>query len=66
MNRGCLFHSDRGVQYACMEFRDQLKGVLVVQSRSRKDNCWDKAVAERFFKTFKRELVTMLFFRRRV
>jgi transposase InsO family protein len=27
-----LFHSDRGVQYACNEFRDQLKGVPVVQS----------------------------------
>ena len=27
-----LFHSDRGVQYACTEFRDQLKGLPVVQS----------------------------------
>ena len=27
-----LFHSDRGVQYACTEFREHLKGLPVVQS----------------------------------
>ena len=52
-----LFHSDRGVQYACTEFRAHLKGLPVVQSMSRKGNCWDNAVAESFFKTFKSELV---------
>jgi transposase InsO family protein len=52
-----LFHSDRGIQYACTEFRDQLKGLQVTQSMSRKGNCWDNAVAESFFKTFKSELV---------
>ncbi|RCR67572.1 hypothetical protein DUE52_20940 [Larkinella punicea] len=43
-----LFHSDRGVQYACTEFRDQFKGLKVLQSMSRKGNCWDNAVAESF------------------
>ena len=57
-----LFHSDRGVQYACTEFRDQLKGLPVVQSMSRKGNCWDNAVAESFFKTFKSELVNHIDF----
>jgi len=57
IQRQLLFHSDRGVQYACTEFRDQLKGLPVVQSMSRKGNCWDNAVAESFFKTFKCELV---------
>ena len=57
-----LFHSDRGVQYACNEFRDQLKGLPVVQSMSRKGNCWDNAVAESFFKTFKSELVNHIDF----
>jgi transposase InsO family protein len=52
-----LFHSDRGVQYACTEFQTQLKGLPVVQSMSRQGNCWDNAVAESFFKTFKSELV---------
>ena len=60
-----LFHSDRGVQYACSEFRDQLKGLPVVQSMSRKGNCWDNAVAESFFKTFKSELVNHVVFQTR-
>lgn len=51
-----IFHSDRGIQYACTEFRDQLKDVPVEQSMSRKGNCWDNAVAESFFKTLKSEL----------
>jgi putative transposase len=34
-----IFHSDRGVQYACCEFRDLLKTQpLVIQSMSRKAN----------------------------
>jgi transposase InsO family protein len=53
-----IFHSDRGVQYACCEFRDILKAQpLVMQSMSRKANCWDNAVAESFFRTLKSELV---------
>jgi transposase InsO family protein len=52
-----LFHSDRGMQYACTDFKEQLKGLPVLQSMSRKANCWDNAVAESFFKTLKTELV---------
>ncbi|QCR25197.1 hypothetical protein C1N53_20495 [Pontibacter sp. SGAir0037] len=48
-----LFHSDRGVQYACSAFQEQLEGMPVQQSMSRKGNCWDNAVAESFFKTMK-------------
>ncbi len=51
-----IFHSDRGVQYACNEFTDILKKYKTVkQSMSRKGNCWDNAVAESFFKTLKSE-----------
>ncbi|WMJ71917.1 IS3 family transposase [Cytophagaceae bacterium ABcell3] len=50
-----VFHSDRGVQYACKEFRDELGKLNVTQSMSRKGNCWDNAVAESFFKTLKSE-----------
>jgi len=54
---GCtLFHSDRGVQYACREFRDRLASRKITQSMSRKGNCWDNAPAESFFKTLKSEL----------
>ena len=52
-----LFHSDRGVQYACHAFRKQLTGMPVAQSMSRKGNCWDNAVAESFFKTMKTEMI---------
>ena len=34
-----LFHSDRGMQYTCSAFREQLEGMPVVQSMSRKGNC---------------------------
>lgn len=54
--KGLIFHSDRGVQYASEEFRELLgKGDMVVQSMSRKGNCWDNAVAESFFKSLKSE-----------
>lgn len=53
-----LFHSDRGIQYACNEFTNVLsKNKLVERSMSRKGNCWDNAVSESFFKTLKVELV---------
>lgn len=51
-----IFHSDRGVQYCCSEFRNVLRThKTIVQSMSRKGNCWDNAPAESFFKTLKTE-----------
>lgn len=53
-----IFHSDRGVQYACNAFRNLLNSYEgVQQSMSRKGNCWDNSVAESFFKTIKVELI---------
>ena len=54
---GLIFHSDRGVQYACKDFTSLLKSNGIKPSMSRKGNCWDNAVAESFFKTLKTELV---------
>jgi len=54
---GLIFHSDRGVQYACDEFRAVIIENRILQSMSRKANCWDNAVAESFFKTLKAEMV---------
>jgi transposase InsO family protein len=54
---GLVFHSDRGVQYCSRSFRKLLKRYGMVQSMSRKGDCWDNAVAESFFGTLKRELV---------
>jgi len=52
---GLIFHSDRGSQYASKEFRKLLAKHGIVQSMSRKGNCWDNAVAESFFSTIKRD-----------
>lgn len=54
---GLVFHSDRGVQYAAEGFREQIKGHQMIQSMSRKGNCWDNACAESFFATLKTEEV---------
>lgn len=53
-----IFHSDRGIQYACTEFKCRLESNKnIVRSMSRKGDCWDNAVAESFFKTLKCDLV---------
>jgi transposase InsO family protein len=53
-----IFHSDRGIQYACTAFANILNGnKFVTRSMSRKGNCWDNAVAESFFKSLKVEWV---------
>lgn len=57
IKQGLIFHSDRGSQYACNEFKSLLNKNSIIQSMSRKGNCWDNAVAESFFKTLKCELV---------
>lgn len=54
---GLIFHSDRGVQYACADFRKELDEHGFIQSMSRKGDCWDNAVAESFFGILKTELV---------
>jgi transposase InsO family protein len=52
-----IFHSDRGIQYACSELKELIRNPQVIQSMSRKGNCWDNAVAESFFKTIKTEWI---------
>lgn len=54
---GLLVHSDRGVQFASNDFRQELIRHGCVQSMSRKGNCWDNAVAESFFHTLKAQCV---------
>lgn len=55
--KGLLVHSDRGVQYASKDFREELRLNGCIQSMSRKGNCWDNAVAESFFHTLKNQLI---------
>jgi transposase InsO family protein len=52
-----MHHSDRGVQYACDDYRDALVNAEITPSMSRKGDCWDNAVVESFFSSLKHELV---------
>ncbi|WP_206363428.1 IS3 family transposase [Cupriavidus necator] len=54
---GLVLHSDRGSQYASDEYQALLKQHHVVCSMSRKGNCWDNSVMERFFLNLKMERV---------
>ncbi|MBV6325734.1 IS3 family transposase [Duganella violaceipulchra] len=54
---GLIVHSDRGSQYASELYQDLLSRHGFVCSMSRKGNCWDNAVAERFFLNLKMERV---------
>jgi len=53
--RGVIHHSDRGIQYACGEYRRELERHGLTASMSRKGNCYDNAAMEAFWSTLKRE-----------
>jgi len=55
--KGLIWHTDRGSQYASYSHKDLLEQYGIIQSMSRKGNCWDNAVAESFFHTLKTELI---------
>ena len=52
---GLIMHSDRGSQYASDTHRQLIKDYGMIQSMSRRANCWDNAAMESFFKTLKVE-----------
>ena len=54
---GLIVHSDRGSQYASALHQEMLRRHGFICSMSRKGNCWDNAVAERFFLNLKMERV---------
>ena len=54
---GLIVHSDRGSQYASALHQALLARHGLVGSMSRKGNCWDNAVMERFFLSLKTERV---------
>lgn len=57
IRRGAIIHTDRGSQYAAVEFRRLLYVYGFRQSMSAKGNCDDNAQAESFFSRFKAELI---------
>ena len=54
--KGLIWHTDQGSQYASDSHREILTDHGIIQSMSKKGDCWDNAVAESFFHTLKNEL----------
>ena len=52
-----LFHTDQGVQYSSDAFGQALAKHNITASMSRRGNCLDNAVTERFFRSLKSERV---------
>ena len=57
IKRDAIIHTDRGSQYASVEYRRLLYIHGYRQSMSAKGNCYDNAQAEIFFSRFKTELI---------
>lgn len=60
--RNLMFHSDQGMQYSANTFVNYLSNLNITQSMSRRGNCWDNAVMERFFRSLKTERLNYISF----
>jgi transposase InsO family protein len=54
---GVIFHSDRGCQYTSGGYAAVAAELGVTLSLGRKGECWDNAVSESWFASFKNELI---------
>ncbi len=54
---GVIFHSDRGTQYTSSDFAQYCTNNRIRRSLGRTGICYDNAVAESFFATYKKELI---------
>ena len=54
--QGLIMHSDQGWQYQHETYRKELRKHGVVQSMSRKGNCYDNCIIETFFGRLKNEM----------
>lgn len=63
--RGLVFHTDRGCQYASSDFRNAVANMGGIQSMSRPGTPYDNACAETFFKTIKVECLNRQHFETR-
>ena len=59
---GCVFHTDRGIEYAAFDMRDELKRHGLVQSMNRPGKMNDNAHMESFFHSIKTEALYGLTF----
>ena len=51
-----ILHSDQGWQYQHVIYREELKKHGIIQSMSRKGNCYDNCIMETFFGRLKNEM----------
>lgn len=58
-NHQLLLHSDQGWHYQMKKYRHALESRGIVQSMSRKGNCYDNSVIENFFGIMKSEFLYM-------
>jgi putative transposase len=56
--KGCLFHSDQGIEYAAHDYRELVESAGMIRSMSRKGTPQDNATVESFFHSMKSEVVT--------
>ena len=54
--QGLIMHSDQGWQYQHVFYREELKKHGIIQSMSRKGNCYDNCIMETFFGRLKNEM----------
>ena len=59
---GCIFHSDRGIQFCSKSFKELAEAGGVILSNSRKGNPYDNACMERVFATLKNEYMLKIIF----
>ncbi len=55
-----MFHSDQGSQYMSLKFRQRVRRCKMLQSMSRRGNCWDNTPMERLFRSLKTEWIPNL------
>lgn len=62
-NSGLILHSDQGSQYSSKQFTEFCQDRKIAQSMSRAGCPYDNAPMERYFNTFKNELIHMFYFK---
>lgn len=55
--RDAMFHSDQGCQYTGVKYQRLLWRYRIKKSVSRRGDCWDNSLIERFFRSLKTEWV---------
>ncbi|TQO57008.1 IS3 family transposase, partial [Paraclostridium bifermentans] len=60
LDENCILHTDQGSQYTNQSYCSKLKSNGIIQSMSRRGNCWDNAPIESFFSHLKSELIYLV------